>query len=42
LPSTDPSDVGRSKMYTQIVDELSIGPGPHKVAIKFTHKQSGR
>ena len=38
LPSTDPSYVGRSKMYTQIVDEVSIGPGPHKVAIKFTRK----
>lgn len=34
----EPGYVGRDKMYTQIVDEVSIGPGPHKVAIKFTRK----
>lgn len=34
----DPAYVGRSKMYTQIIDEVSIGPGPHRVAIKFTRK----
>ena len=34
----DPGYVGRDKMYTQIVDEVSIGPGPHRVAIKFTRK----
>ncbi len=38
LPATDPGYVGRDKMYTQIIDEVSIGPGPHKVAIKFTRK----
>ena len=34
----DPAYVGRDKMYTQIIDEVSIGPGPHHVAIKFTRK----
>ena len=34
----DPGYVGRDKMYTQIIDEVSIGPGPHRVAIKFTRK----
>ncbi len=38
LPSTDPAYVGRSKMYTQIIDEVAIKPGPHQVAIKFTRK----
>ena len=34
----DPGYVGRDKMYTQIIDEVAIGPGPHRVAIKFTRK----
>ncbi len=33
-----PGYVGREKMYTQIVDEIDVGPGPHRVAIKFTRK----
>lgn len=31
-----PGYVGRDKMYTQIIDEVPIGPGPHHVSIKFT------
>ena len=47
LPSTvtgntfdpnDPAYVGREKMYTQIIDEVEIGPGPHTVAITYTRK----
>ncbi len=47
LPSTvtgntfdpnDPAWVGREKMYTQIIDEVEIGPGPHTVAITYTRK----
>lgn len=38
LPSSDPNYVGRDKMYTQIIDEVPISPGPHKVAIRFTRK----
>lgn len=38
LPPTDPNYVGRDKMYTQIIDEVPIGPGPHTVAIKYTRK----
>lgn len=34
----EPGHVGRDKMYTQIVDEIDVGPGPHRVAIKFTRK----
>ena len=34
----EPGYVGRQKMYTQIVDEVPVGPGPHKVAIKFSRK----
>ncbi len=33
-----PGYVGRDKMYTQIVDEIDVGPGPHRVAIKYTRK----
>lgn len=33
-----PGYVGRDKMYTQIIDEVRVGPGPHHVAIKFTRK----
>jgi hypothetical protein len=32
----DPGYVGRDKMYTQIIDEIDVGPGPHTAAIKFT------
>ncbi len=31
-----PGYVGREKMYTQIIDEVDVGPGPHAVSIKFT------
>ncbi len=34
----DAAYVGRSKMYTQIVKEIDISPGPHHVAITFTRK----
>lgn len=33
-----PGYVGRAKMYTQIIDEVDVGPGPHAVSIKFTRK----
>ncbi len=36
----DPAYVGRDKMYTQIVKEVDVGPGPHQVAITFTRKGS--
>jgi hypothetical protein len=39
LPSNvtgSPDHVGREKMYTQIIREIPAGPGPHKVAIKYT------
>ena len=35
LPSSDPSYVGIDKMYTQIIDEVPIGPGPQNVAITY-------
>jgi hypothetical protein len=41
LPPGAPGYVGREKMYTQIIDEVKIGPGPHKVAIRFT-RDAGR
>lgn len=28
--------VGLDKAYTQIIDEFKVGPGPHKVAIRFS------
>jgi hypothetical protein len=39
--TTDPNSpfyVGRDKMYTQIIDEVTITPGPHKVEIRYTRK----
>jgi len=38
LPSnvTGFGNVGLDKAYTQIVDEFPVGPGPHKVAIRYT------
>lgn len=41
LPPGAPGYVGREKMYTQIVDEVKVGPGPHKVAIRYT-RDGGR
>ena len=32
--------VGRAKMYTQIVDEVNVGPGPHHVSIRYSAKQN--
>lgn len=29
---------GRNEMYTQIIDEVPITPGPHKVEIRYTRK----
>jgi len=34
------SFVGPSKMYTQIVNEVNIGGGPHKVSIRYSAKQN--
>lgn len=38
LPSnvTGVGTVGLDKAYTQIIDEFPVGPGPHKVAIRYT------
>ena len=36
LPSSDPGYVGIDKMYTQILHEVQIGPGPHEVAITYS------
>jgi hypothetical protein len=38
LPSnvTGFGNVGLDKAYTQIIDEFPVGPGPHKVAIRYT------
>lgn len=38
LPSnvTGFGDVGLERAYTQIIDEFPVGPGPHKVAIRYT------
>jgi hypothetical protein len=33
--------VGRDKMYTQIIDEVSVGGGPHHVSIKYSAVQNG-
>lgn len=32
------TDVGRSKMYTQIADEVAISGGPHNVSIRYSAK----
>jgi Family of unknown function (DUF6081) len=37
----DPLYVGRSKMYTQIVREVAVGPGPHRVSIRFSRDAAG-
>ncbi len=34
------TNVGRSKMYTQIADEFAISPGPHNVSIAYDAKQN--
>lgn len=36
LPPGRPGYVGRERMYTQIIDEVKISPGLHKVAIRYT------
>jgi hypothetical protein len=36
--TSSPFYVGRDKMYTQIIDEVPISPGPHKVEIRYTRK----
>ena len=41
LPSTitgSPVPAGRDKMYTQIIDEVKIAPGPHTVEIEYTRQ----
>jgi hypothetical protein len=41
LPSSitgSPLPAGRDKMYTQIIDEVQIKPGPHTVAITYTRE----
>lgn len=43
LPSNvtgSPLPAGRDKMYTQIIDEVPISPGPHKVEITYTRKSN--
>ena len=42
LPSnvTGFGNVGLDRAYTQIVDEFPVGPGPHKVAIRYTRDGS--
>ena len=42
LSPTDPAYVGRSKMYTQIVREAPVGPGPHAVSIRFSRDATGQ
>ena len=37
---SSPDWVGRDKMYTQVVAELPVGPGPHEVSIRFTRDTS--
>jgi hypothetical protein len=32
--------VGREKMYTQIVDEVQVGSGPHHVSIRYSAKDN--
>ena len=41
LPSnvTGVGNVGLDKAYTQIIDEFPVGPGPQKVAIRYTRDQ---
>ena len=50
LPSTvtgnttdvnSPLYVGRSKMYTQIIEEVPLGPGTHRFAIAYTREKDG-
>lgn len=43
LPSSvtgSPNHVGRDKMYTQIIDEVPLTPGPHTVAIRYSRDQN--
>ena len=34
--------VGRDEMYTQFIKEIPVRPGPHRMAITFTRKRSGK
>lgn len=36
----DATFVGRDKMYTQIIDEVNVGPGAHNVSIRYDAKQN--
>lgn len=43
LPSVvtgSPNYVGRDKMYTQIINEVPIAPGPHTVAIRYSRDRN--
>ena len=40
LPPGDPSYAGRNEMYTQYLNPLPIGPGPHHYAIRFTRAET--
>ena len=35
LPTSDPNYVGIDKMYTQVINEVQIGAGPHAVSITY-------
>lgn len=44
LPSSvtgSPLPAGRNEMYTQVIREIPIKPGPHEVAIKYTRRLNG-
>lgn len=36
LPASDPNYVGIDKMYTQIINQVQIGAGPHQVSITYS------
>jgi len=40
LPTDDPNYVGLDKMYTQIIDVVDIGSGPHDVSISYSDSGS--
>jgi hypothetical protein len=42
LPTTDPGYVGKDLMYTQIVREGPVSPGPHSVSIRYTRDAAGQ
>ena len=37
LSSSDPAYVGIDKMYTQIINAVDVGSGPHEATIKYDH-----